>query len=82
MSGLKLLRLRWLLFRGYKFYRWGLTAWSWDGELPPAFGYYPSVRLKKGLSIKEIHFRKLAQTSRDDAEKLGREILEFISENG
>lgn len=61
------LYLKWLMFRGYESYRWGFVAWTLAGEVPPMFGYYPQVFMKKGTSIKRLRFKKLATDSKVDA---------------
>lgn len=57
--GLTELQLRWFAWRGYKVHKYVRVAHSWDGEVPPIFGYYTRLKLRKGLSIKTITFKKI-----------------------
>lgn len=75
MTNLTSLHVRWLVLIGYEAYRWGVTAWSYDGEEPPYYGYYPNVYMKKGIKIKRIRFKQLATPDKEIAEQLGRSIF-------
>lgn len=68
------MRLKLLKLLGYKLFTIGVTAHSWDGEKPPAFGYYPHLILRKGSSIKKVNFSKLTTSSQEQAENYAREL--------
>jgi hypothetical protein len=50
------LRFRWLIYRGYRILQYIHVAHSWDGERPPAYGYYMKVSMIKGLTVKTVKF--------------------------
>lgn len=52
------LRYKWLKWRGYIVYTVVSVAHSWDGEVPPVYGYYTKLRMRKGASFKEVSLRK------------------------
>lgn len=59
MSSIRVMRLRFLLWLGYRIMKCTRVAMTWNGEIPPDGGYRTECLLVKGRSFRRIGLIKI-----------------------